>query len=222
MKFRELAIALSALLMAASVPGLADAAGKGGSGSGARPSGAGTRGGGGGHPHRHRHWAGPRVGFGVGVGVGLGFGFGYGGFYNPFFDPIYGYPPYGYTPNGFPAYEVPAYGYAPQPAVPCTAADVPKSEPTNNPFSPDFAYERIDAARCTPEAVAEAQAAAAAQEAAAAAQAAGAAHSQAPGQAPALQPAPAYYFCRSSNAYYPSVKECTEGWQPVAPRPPGS
>jgi hypothetical protein len=195
MKVRGFAIALSALLMAASVPGMADAAGKGGPGTGARSSGTGPRGGTG---HHHRHRVGPRVGVGIGIGLGLG----YGGFYDPFFDPYYDY--------GYPAYGYPAYGYAPQPVVPCTPADVPKTPPTNNQFSPDFAYDRIDAARCTPEAVAEAQAAAAAQ--------AGAAQPQAPG----AQPAPAYYFCRSANAYYPNVKECTEGWQPVAPRPPGS
>jgi hypothetical protein len=54
--------------------------------------------------------------------------------------------------------------------------------------------------------------------------------------APALAPAPAYieqfpgqtvpqqasywYYCSSSNAYYPYVKDCPEGWQQVAPQPP--
>ena len=28
------------------------------------------------------------------------------------------------------------------------------------------------------------------------------------------------FYCASSNAYYPSVQLCPEGWQQVAPRPP--
>ena len=197
MNVRGFAIALSAVLMATSVPGLADAAGRGGPGTGARSGAAGPRSGPG---HHHGHRVGARVGVGVGIGLGLGYGGFYDPFYDPFFDPYYDY---GY----------PAYGYVPQPAVPCTPADVPKTPPTSNPFSPDFAYDRIDAARCTPEAVAEAQAAAAAQ---------AAAQQEAPAQAPGAQQAPAYYFCHSANAYYPNVKECAEGWQPVSPRPPGT
>jgi hypothetical protein len=137
--------------------------------------------------HGHHHAA-PRVSVGVGVGFGSGF-------FDPFYDPSY----YDYW---YPSY--PAYGYVPQPAVPCTPADVPKQPPTNNQFSPDFAYDRIDAARCTPEAVASA-----------------APMVQAPPAAGAQQP-PAYYFCRSTNAYYPNVKECAEGWQQFAPKPPGT
>jgi hypothetical protein len=41
------------------------------------------------------------------------------------------------------------------------------------------------------------------------------------------QPAPApsqgegdWYYCAESQAYYPYVKECAEGWQHVAPQPP--
>jgi hypothetical protein len=30
-----------------------------------------------------------------------------------------------------------------------------------------------------------------------------------------------YYFCPSSNAYYPHVKQCPEGWQQVPLTPPG-
>lgn len=40
----------------------------------------------------------------------------------------------------------------------------------------------------------------------------------------AQAPAPVsnyWYFCRSAKAYYPYVKECREGWQPVAAQPPG-
>lgn len=34
-------------------------------------------------------------------------------------------------------------------------------------------------------------------------------------------PQPGYwYYCAGSNAYYPAVSECPEGWQQVAPRPP--
>jgi hypothetical protein len=34
-------------------------------------------------------------------------------------------------------------------------------------------------------------------------------------------PRPSYwYYCPSSNAYYPYVKDCPEGWQQVAPQPP--
>ena len=36
------------------------------------------------------------------------------------------------------------------------------------------------------------------------------------GQAPAQQ---YWYFCRGSNRYYPYVKECPGGWQPVLPQP---
>ncbi len=43
---------------------------------------------------------------------------------------------------------------------------------------------------------------------------------------PAQQPAPAaaqpqgyWYYCSASRAYYPYVKECASGWQPVAPQP---
>lgn len=41
------------------------------------------------------------------------------------------------------------------------------------------------------------------------------------------QPAPAqsqgegyWYYCAESQAYYPYVKECAEGWKHVAPQPP--
>lgn len=145
------------------------------------------------HPpqhHRHQHRA-PRVSIGVGIG--------FGGFYDPFFDPYY---PYGYPPYG-------GYASVLQPPVPCTPADVPKSEPTTNPFSPDYAYDRIDASRCSPQAIADATAAAQAQ-------------SQAPVPSTDLQQSGAFYFCRSANAYYPYVSTCTEGWQRVAPRPPGN
>ena len=30
-----------------------------------------------------------------------------------------------------------------------------------------------------------------------------------------------WYFCASVNGYYPYVKQCAEGWQQVAPTPPG-
>jgi hypothetical protein len=182
------ALATAAMLMAAMPPAFAQA-GKGGARASSPGAGRSVQ-------HRHHH-RGPRVG--VGVGIGLGFG----GFYDPFFDPYY--------PYGYPAYG--GYAVAPQPPVPCTAADVPKSEPTNNAFSPDFAYDRIDAGRCTPQAVAEAQAAQAAQ-----------AVQQAPAAAPnaPAQPPGAFYFCRSTNAYYPYVSTCAEGWQQVEPRPPGT
>ncbi len=31
-----------------------------------------------------------------------------------------------------------------------------------------------------------------------------------------------WYWCAGSNAYYPYVKECPGGWQPVLPQPPSS
>jgi hypothetical protein len=31
---------------------------------------------------------------------------------------------------------------------------------------------------------------------------------------------PYWYYCPSSRAYYPHVRECPEGWQPVTPQPP--
>lgn len=37
---------------------------------------------------------------------------------------------------------------------------------------------------------------------------------------PPPQPAPAWYFCRSSGQYYPYTQSCPEGWQQVAPTPP--
>jgi hypothetical protein len=45
---------------------------------------------------------------------------------------------------------------------------------------------------------------------------------QNPQAAPSAQPsAPAgyWYYCASSRAYYPYVKECPAGWQRVAPQP---
>ncbi len=134
----------------------------------------------GGHAGGHHH-AGPRVSIGVGVGIG--------GFYDPFWDPYYDY--------WYPSYGA---GYVPQPPVPCTPADAPKTAPTNNQFSPDYAYDRIDANRCSPEAVA----------------ASSAPTTVAPATVP--QP-PMYYFCRDSNAYYPNVRDCPGGWETVPPKP---
>ena len=42
---------------------------------------------------------------------------------------------------------------------------------------------------------------------------------QYPGQM-APQDSSYWYYCPSSNAYYPYVKDCPEGWQQVAPQPP--
>jgi len=45
-------------------------------------------------------------------------------------------------------------------------------------------------------------------------------YEQMPAQtAPAQQPS-FWYYCSSSKSYYPYVKECPEGWQRVAPKPP--
>lgn len=33
------------------------------------------------------------------------------------------------------------------------------------------------------------------------------------------QPAHYWYYCKSSKAYYPYVKECPDGWQKVLPQP---
>lgn len=33
------------------------------------------------------------------------------------------------------------------------------------------------------------------------------------------EPSGYWYFCRSSNAYYPYVNECPSGWQRVSPTP---
>ncbi len=30
-----------------------------------------------------------------------------------------------------------------------------------------------------------------------------------------------WYYCGESKTYYPYIKECPGGWQPVAPQPPG-
>ncbi len=40
-------------------------------------------------------------------------------------------------------------------------------------------------------------------------------------QAPVQQQANFWYYCRSADGYYPYVRQCPEGWQPVSPRPPG-
>ncbi len=45
---------------------------------------------------------------------------------------------------------------------------------------------------------------------------------QNPQPAPSAQPsspADSWYYCSSSRAYYPYVKECPSGWQRVAPQP---
>jgi len=39
--------------------------------------------------------------------------------------------------------------------------------------------------------------------------------------APAPQAANVWYYCASSNGYYPYVRQCGEGWQQVAPTPQG-
>ena len=39
-------------------------------------------------------------------------------------------------------------------------------------------------------------------------------------QAPVQQQTNAWYFCPSSNGYYPYVRHCPEGWQRVSPTPP--
>jgi hypothetical protein len=31
-----------------------------------------------------------------------------------------------------------------------------------------------------------------------------------------------WYFCNSPQGYYPYVKQCPSGWQPVTPLPPGN
>jgi Ni/Co efflux regulator RcnB len=41
-----------------------------------------------------------------------------------------------------------------------------------------------------------------------------------PGTA-AEAPAPTWYYCASSRAYYPNVTQCPEGWQAVPATPPG-
>ena len=42
-----------------------------------------------------------------------------------------------------------------------------------------------------------------------------------PQAAPApAQPQEDWYYCADSNAYYPYVRECAEGWQRVSPTPP--
>ena len=40
-------------------------------------------------------------------------------------------------------------------------------------------------------------------------------------QAPVQQQTTAWFFCPSSNSYYPYVRQCPEGWQQVSPTPPG-
>ena len=39
---------------------------------------------------------------------------------------------------------------------------------------------------------------------------------------PAPPQQPSWYYCSDSKAYYPYVKECSGGWQQVAPQPPPS
>ena len=40
-------------------------------------------------------------------------------------------------------------------------------------------------------------------------------------QVPVQQQTSAWFFCPSSNSYYPYVRQCPEGWQQVSPTPPG-
>ena len=39
--------------------------------------------------------------------------------------------------------------------------------------------------------------------------------------APVQQQANLWYYCASSNGYYPYVRDCATGWQAISPRPPG-
>ena len=41
-----------------------------------------------------------------------------------------------------------------------------------------------------------------------------------PQPVPAQQTQGYWYYCTDSKTYYPYVKECPGGWQPVAPQPP--
>lgn len=44
----------------------------------------------------------------------------------------------------------------------------------------------------------------------------------APPPAPVVSaPVNYWYYCAASRSYYPYVKECSGGWQRVAPQPPG-
>lgn len=43
---------------------------------------------------------------------------------------------------------------------------------------------------------------------------------QDPASAAPAQQSSYWYYCKSSQAYYPYVKECPGGWQQVAPQPP--
>jgi hypothetical protein len=43
-----------------------------------------------------------------------------------------------------------------------------------------------------------------------------------PYSAPAQQQANAWYFCPSSNGYYPYVRQCPGGWEQVPTTPPGN
>ena len=38
-------------------------------------------------------------------------------------------------------------------------------------------------------------------------------------QPPGPLPANYWYYCRAPEGYYPSVKSCPDGWEPVAPQP---
>ena len=40
-------------------------------------------------------------------------------------------------------------------------------------------------------------------------------------QPAAPAPEASWYFCPSSNGYYPYVRSCASGWQAISPRPPG-
>jgi hypothetical protein len=43
----------------------------------------------------------------------------------------------------------------------------------------------------------------------------------APPASTAAAPINYWYYCAATNAYYPYVKECRDGWQRVSPQPPG-
>lgn len=41
-----------------------------------------------------------------------------------------------------------------------------------------------------------------------------------PAPMPAQPPVPTWYFCKSTNGYYPYTQYCPEGWQPISATPP--
>lgn len=77
--------------------------------------------------------------------------------------------------------------------------------PYYSPYYPPYAYPPVVVAPPAPQIYVE--------------QGSAAATAPAPPQSQAAAPSNWWYYCADTKGYYPYVKECPSGWQPVAPQP---